>query len=165
MLKKILLGLILVLLVIQFIRPAKNAAVRASPNDVVTLYPTPPAVKQLLAVACYDCHSNATRYPWYAELQPLGWWLASHVTDGKHALNFSEVGGYTAKTAARRLNLCADEIADHSMPLFSYRLIHADARLSEAQIKILTDWFEQTSDFIKEKAALAPPPPRNPEGL
>lgn len=150
MLKKISLGLVLLFVAIQFVRPAKNLSATPGPHDITALHPTPPAVKQLLAVACYDCHSNHTRYPWYAEVQPLGWWLAQHVRDGKHELNFSELGAYSKKTAARKLDACIDEVTDKAMPLPSYRLNHRDARLTEAQTKLLTDWFEDTRDRIAD---------------
>jgi hypothetical protein len=152
--KKVILGLVLLFLALQLVRPAKNLSSASGPNDAALRYPIPPAVKQLLAIACYDCHSNNTRYPWYAEVQPLGWWLASHVRDGKHAFNFSELGAYSAKTAARRLDACVDEVSDRAMPLPSYRIIHRDAHLSDAQIQLLTDWFEATRDLIKEEAAV-----------
>lgn len=150
MLKKILFAFGLVLIAIQFIRPAKNLSATPSLHDLTVVQPTPPEVKQLLSVACYDCHSNNTRYPWYAEIQPLGWWLASHVRDGKAELNFSEFGTYPAKKAARKLELAIDEIDGRKMPLPSYRLSHGDARLSDAQIKLLSDWFDETHERIAE---------------
>lgn len=163
MLKKILLVFVLLLIGIQFIRPTKNLSSAPTPNDLTAVHPAPPAVKQLLSAACYDCHSNNTRYPWYAEVQPLAWWLASHVSDGKAELNFSEFGTYPAKKAARKLEESIDEVAERKMPLPSYRLIHGDARLSDAQIKLLGDWLKETREHIVKTApATAPasvPPP------
>ncbi|HEX2853292.1 MAG TPA: heme-binding domain-containing protein [Opitutaceae bacterium] len=155
MLKKILLVLGLLFIGIQFVRPARNLSSAPNPNDLIALHPTPPAVKQLLSVACYDCHSNTTRYPWYAEIQPMGWWLASHVSDGKAELNFSDFGTYPAKKAARVLEVAIDEIDGRKMPLPSYRLTHGDARLSDAQIKLLSDWFDETRERILEDAPAA----------
>ena len=94
---KILLGLAVVFLVIQFIRPAKNlsaATAFAGPADITVLHPPSPAVRQILAESCYDCHSNHTRYPWYAEIQPVSWWLAHHIKEGRRELNFSEFGNF-----------------------------------------------------------------------
>ncbi|MER3525299.1 MAG: hypothetical protein C4326_14965 [Ignavibacteria bacterium] len=76
MLKKILARIALVLaalfLVAQFIRSEKNIGDLQSPNDITVLYPVPADVQSMLRTSCYDCHSNATRYPWYAEIQPIG---------------------------------------------------------------------------------------------
>ncbi len=145
--KKILLGLVLVAGVIQFIRPEKND-LPAGPNDLAKLYPPPPAVKQLLETACYDCHSNRTRYPWYAQVQPVGWWLASHINDAKAQLNFSEFGDYDEYHRVKKLQSVSDEVTDRSMPLKSYTWIHHDAKLTDTQIKLLSDWADALANKI-----------------
>ena len=103
MLKKILKiifqVLILALIVIQFIRPAKNKSDEVSKNDISTIYPVPENVLAILKASCYDCHSNNTFYPWYAEIQPVGWWLDNHIKDGKRALTFSEFITYRIKNS------------------------------------------------------------------
>src|ERR1700760_3642067 len=121
MLKKIILVLFAAFIAIQFFRPVKNVSTKVSANEITTKYPTSAAVRHILEVACYDCHSNNTRYPWYAEIQPTAWWLASHVEDGKKHLNFSEFGALTEKKQARKLQQVVDEITDKTMPLPSYR--------------------------------------------
>jgi hypothetical protein len=146
--KKIFLGLLLTFIVIQFFRPAKNLSSKASAQDITTKYPTTAEVRHVLEVACFDCHSNNTRYPWYAEIQPTAWWLASHVEDGKKHLNFSEFGSLTDKRATRKLQQMIDELTDKTMPLPSYRWGHKDARLTDAQIQLLTDWAESVREKI-----------------
>lgn len=150
--RKILLGGAAVLLVGQFIRPAKNLSTSpAGKDDFATLYPPPPEVARILETACYDCHSNHTRYPWYAELQPAGWWLASHINDGKRALNFNEFGAYTAKRQAKKLDAILDQVTDGTMPLTSYTWIHRDAILTPAQSKAFTDWIASIRDSLADK--------------
>lgn len=152
--KRILLGLAVAFLALQFVRPAKNqaaAAPFAGPDDITIAHPPPPEVRQILAAACYDCHSNHTRYPWYAEIQPASWWLARHVRDGRQALNFSEFNAYSAKRQARKLELLCDEVRDHAMPLKSYQLMHPDARLTPAQVTGLCQWAEGIEDQLAEK--------------
>jgi hypothetical protein len=151
--KMALLGLLPVFLALQFVRPTRNVAAVAGPNDLIVKYSPPPAVRQILATACYDCHSNNTLYPWYANVQPVGWWMTDHVNEAKDALNFSEFGSYTTKRMLRKLDTCDDELTDHSMPLLSYRIIHADARLTPEQIKLLSDWFDSLHDQIEEAGA------------
>lgn len=149
MLKRILVGLVVVVVAIQFIRPKANSAAQSSTkDDFVVMYSPPAEIRQILAVACYDCHSNTTRYPWYAQIQPTGWWLASHINDGKAALNFSEFGTYAAKKQARKLSQISDQLTEHTMPLGSYTWIHRDARLTEAQIKTVSDWMDDLHDKI-----------------
>ena len=57
-------------------------------------FPVPVNVMQILRRSCYDCHSDSTVYPWYAEIQPVGWWLNSHIEDGKRGINFNRFGSY-----------------------------------------------------------------------
>ena len=142
MVKKILLGLLVLFIAIQFIRQSKNLGASPGPADLFAQHQAPAEVKQLVQTACYDCHSNATRYPWYAEIQPVGWFLADHIKEGKRHLNFSEFGLLTTKRATRKLEQCAEEVSEGGMPLASYRLVHADARLTDAQRKLLVAWFD-----------------------
>lgn len=152
MIRKILLGLVVVFVAIQFVRPAKNLSPVAGPNDLTAKIAVPADVQRVLARACYDCHSDNTRYPWYAGVQPVGWWLASHIRDGKRHLNFSEFGVYNAKNAARRLRGVAHTVDNGSMPLHSYTWIHRDAILTEAEKKLVADWAEAA------RSKLAPAP-------
>ena len=95
MIKKIVIGLAAGLVVIQFFQPEKNQAAELSPNDIAHVYSDMPTdIKTLLQNKCYDCHSNNTKYPWYAHTQPVAWWIANHVKEGKQELNFSEFALY-----------------------------------------------------------------------
>jgi hypothetical protein len=149
--KKILLGLVALLVVCQLFRPTKNIS-RETPgkNDFLVTHAAPAEVQQLFAVSCYDCHSNHTRYPWYAEIQPAGWWLAWHVADGKKELNLSEFALYSAHRQGLKLDAMIDVLEDHSMPLKSYTLIHRDAKLSEAQVKTLVSWLEDEREKLSD---------------
>ena len=142
MIKKILLGLAVAVIAIQFVRPAKNLSPAVGPNDITAMVAVPAEVQRVLARACYDCHSDNTRYPWYAQVQPVGWWLASHIHDGKRHLNFSEFGAYDAKIAARKLRGVARTVNSGFMPLHSYTWIHRDAILTSAEKKLVADWAE-----------------------
>jgi hypothetical protein len=142
------LGLLAAVVAIQFFRPEKNLSASDSPGELLALHPAPAEVRALFLNACYDCHSNRTRYPWYAEIQPVGWWLAQHVRDGKQELNFSSFGQLSRKRQTSKLEACIDELEAKTMPLPSYTITHHDARLSEAQISALVDWLEETAAKI-----------------
>lgn len=117
---KVLLGLGALLVVAQAIRPMSNHGTIVGPDHITKLAPMPAEVDAILQRACYDCHSNATTYPWYANIQPVGWWLEKHVRDGKRHLNFSEFATYSAKRATRKLEETVEEVREHRMPLASY---------------------------------------------
>lgn len=151
MLKKIALVLLVLFVGIQFFRPEKNlSAAPPGKDDFMVRFPPPPEVKRLLEVACYDCHSNHTRYPWYAQIQPVGWWLADHVRDGKAELNLSEFGALTDRRKGSKLETMYDEASERHMPLKSYTFVHRDAKLTDAQIQLLCDWFESVRDQLPE---------------
>ena len=142
MLKKILIAILLVLLVVQFIRPGRNRASAKDNNDISNIYNVPGDVQSILAKACNDCHSNNTSYPWYTNIQPLGWWLQHHIDEGKEELNFSVFGSYKPKKQAHKLEEVAELVKSSEMPLSSYTLIHKNARLTDEEKDILLSWSE-----------------------
>ena len=62
MFKKILLVLLVILIIIQFIHPARNNSLSDQPNNIARMYKVPAEVNTILVKACLDCHSNKTRY-------------------------------------------------------------------------------------------------------
>jgi hypothetical protein len=151
-----LLGCGILFVTLQFIRTPKNVAAGPDPRDILAIHPAPPAVEEILRNACYDCHSNTTRYPWYAEIQPLSWWIASHVQKGKKHLNFSTFFDYSVKRADSKLEAAADEVTEGAMPPPSYQLAHPDARLTPEQTQALTDWITVARSRILASAPEAP---------
>lgn len=148
--KKILLALFAVLIAIQFIRPARNESSKVLPADISKLYAVPGDVQQVLQKACYDCHSNSTNYPWYANIQPFGWLLAYHIKHGKEELNFSEFGSYPLRKQRNKMQGIINSIKDDEMPLASYKLMHPAARLSAAEKALITDWASKTKDSVSK---------------
>ncbi|HEY4207387.1 MAG TPA: heme-binding domain-containing protein [Puia sp.] len=137
---KILLFLLVVLVLIQFIRPSENHSAKLSANDITLHYTVPDSVLSMLKRSCYDCHSNNTRYPWYNRIQPVAWWLNSHVRDGKKELNFSEFASYPISRQAKKLKNTVNQIKKDEMPLHSYLWIHHDAKLEQGQKDALIQW-------------------------
>lgn len=139
--KKRILYIVLILLVlIQFVRPARNEGQADTPQDITHSVQVPANVQTILKASCYDCHSNHTVYPWYTNIQPVGWWLSSHVNDGKRHLNFSEFGQYDQKRMAHKLEETAEEVEEGHMPMPAYTLIHTDTKLSKEQVDELVSW-------------------------
>jgi hypothetical protein len=151
-LKRILWAVALLLVAAQVVRPPKNVAVGPAAGDFMVNYPPPAKVREILTTSCYDCHSNTTRYPWYAQIQPLGWWLRHHIDEGKNELNFSEFADYSPRRKKQKLETASDELRDKAMPLPSYLWIHRDARLSPDQAKALMEWFETVIEKVEDEA-------------
>lgn len=139
--KKIkLLGYILLaaFVIIQFIRPDKN---QGNLDSVIAFQEdtsTPDNVVRILKEQCFDCHTNYTKYPWYAELAPISFWLNDHVVDGKKHFNMSEWNSYSAKKKDHKLEELVEEVEEGEMPLPSYTWIHGT--LSEKDKKSLLEW-------------------------
>ena len=148
--KKLLIGLLVILVVLQAFRPAKNNSGNVS-KDISTVYAVPDDVKAILAKACNDCHSNNTVYPWYAAIQPVAWWLEDHVKDGKKHFNLNEFAGYRIARQYKKLEECIEQVKEGDMPLESYTLIHRNAILSDAEKQSLFSWCETVRDSIKAK--------------
>ena len=150
MLKKILIGLLVVFVIMQAFRPEKNLSGDKS-KDISTLYPVPENVQAILDRSCADCHSNKTNYPWYAEVQPAAWFLTDHVTDGKKHFNLNNFGNMRLAIQNHKLEELIEEVKEGEMPLESYTLIHRDSKLSEEDKKTLQNWAQGIMDTLKEK--------------
>ena len=81
--KKILSAILIVFIAIQFIQPAHNKSDQLLATDISKMVNIPDSVQALLKNACYDCHSNNTNYPWYSNIQPMGWLMAKHIKKAK----------------------------------------------------------------------------------
>src|SRR5262245_51840129 len=90
----------------------------------------PPEVAAILHRSCYDCHSNETRWPWYAYVAPVSWLVTHDVEKGRSNLNFSEWSSMSPKRRSRAPEKMIDNIEKGDMPLPIYLRMHDDAKLS-----------------------------------
>ena len=149
--RKIWVGLLVLFIFIQFVQPTRNKSNQSLQTDLVKLFVVPSEVLKVLEAACFDCHSNNTKYPWYSWVQPFGWILANHIRKGKEDLNFSEFGSYSVRRQLSKLTGVANSINDGSMPLSSYTLLHKTARLSKDEKALLINWVLKTRDSLRMK--------------
>jgi hypothetical protein len=150
MVKKLFLVLLVAFLGLQFFRPEKNISNERS-RDISTKYAIPAEVDAILKVACNDCHSNYTRYPWYANVQPVTWWLNNHVTDGKKHLNFSTFAERRIAVQNHKFEEIIETVRDKYMPMESYTALglHPEAKLTEQQRNTLINWAQSQMDSLK----------------
>ncbi|WP_297704739.1 heme-binding domain-containing protein [uncultured Eudoraea sp.] len=151
MLRKVFIGLGIVLIIIQFFRPEKNESNERT-YDVSTKYEVPDDVNQLLQVSCKDCHSNKTEYPWYANVQPVAWWLNDHVIDGKKHLNFSTFVKMPIAIQNHKFEETIEMVEEKEMPLPSYTNfgLHKEANLTEEQRQKIIVWAQDQMTYLKE---------------
>lgn len=136
---------------IQFIPTTRNQSVLILQADFNNTFEVPYNIQNILKKSCYDCHSNNTNYPWYHKIQPASWLLENHIKEGKKELNFSEFGASSKRRQKSKLKSIINQIKDDEMPLYSYTLIHSDAKLSEGNKKDLIDWLSKQKDSIQKK--------------
>lgn len=149
--KKVLTGLLIILVMIQFVQPVRNKSGQVMPNDMSRVVFVPNDVDGILKKACYDCHSNQTNYPWYTAIQPIRWFTNSHIQSGKAALNFNEFDTYTLRRQQNKLRAIAHSLTDRTMPLSSYTLVHRNAILSETERSVMIKWIQHTTDSLSRK--------------
>jgi hypothetical protein len=107
---------------------------------VVSEIAAPTAVHEVLRRACYDCHSNETRWPWYAYVAPVSWLVAKDVHDGRRHLNFSTWGTYIADKQEAKIQEIWEVVSEEEMPLPIYLPMHPEAKLSDADRAALQQW-------------------------
>lgn len=139
------IGLLITIVGIQLVPKQRNEANAALPTDIITAYAVPQDIANVLHKACYDCHSNHTEYPWYYAVQPVAMWMDHHLEEGKHELNFSEFATYKLKRKLHKLEEIAKEVEEGEMPLSSYTLMHANAKLNEEEKRNLIEWTKALS--------------------
>jgi len=136
------LGILAVVILLQFFQPEPNSAPPDPELDMLEILVLPEPMSELIRKACYDCHSNQTVYPWYSRISPVSWYLNRHIVKGKADMNFSEYG---LLEKADKIGMFADfcDVLDAgTMPLQSYVLIHKDARLTQEERENLCMWSE-----------------------
>lgn len=141
--KKILIVVLVAFVIIQFFPIDKTNAPLNPGMDFLKIKNTPPKVAKLINNSCYDCHSDETKYPWYASIAPASWWLKSHIDEGRKHLNFSIFATYEPKRQIHKMEEAIEMIEKHEMPLDSYYLGHQDAKLTDAERQELIDYLKR----------------------
>jgi len=139
------IGVAVLFIIIQFVPVQQNTSENYQSSFKPTGYsPIQAEVTAILQKACWDCHSNQTAYPWYNKIAPISWYLARHINNGKKHLNLDSWNDYDPAKRAHKNEEIIEVIEENEMPLFSYTLLHPDAKLSEEQKDILIQYFSHT---------------------
>ncbi len=134
----VLLGLVL----IQFIPIDRTNKPIKSSENFVNVYQTPDKIGNLLKNACYDCHSNETKYPDYAYIAPISWSIKQHINEGREHLNLSEWMKYNKEARLTMLRNTIASLENKTMPVPGYIVYHKTANLSDAERTLLANYFK-----------------------
>ena len=128
---KALLGLSVIFASLQFLPVARPSA------PVISEWRAPTAIYSTIRRACYDCHSNETRWPWYSSLAPASWWVVRAVKRGRAELNFSNWNPLHHKKMLRRIE---HAIFSQHQQNGLYTLAHPSSILEDTEREYILQW-------------------------
>ena len=120
-------------------------------NDFLGRMNPPVKIAAMFRSACYDCHSDETKWPWYSSVAPMSWQIAQDVDEGRVQLNLSEWPS-DPKRAWKKMENMSEEIDQKDMPLKKYMILHKDAQLTDDERSELTQWLDKQADMLKSQA-------------
>ena len=116
----------------------------------------PPEVEAIMRRACYDCHSNETRWPLYSRMAPGSWLMSRDVHQGRKHHNFSEWGSVDEDERQTDRENCWEQIESGNMPPWFYIYpMHLSARLSAADKVLLKSYLMANAGKDKKSADAA----------
>jgi len=148
-----LAGTALALAAIQLVPYGRNHA--APPDGLLAAFDSP-RTEELARKACFDCHSNRTKWPWYASLAPISWRIQGHVDRGRQALNFTALDT-TTEDGAEAAGESGETIQKGEMPPNDYVLMHPEARLTASERQELARGLDRTFASFTERGGKEEP--------
>lgn len=132
-------GLASIVGVFLFVQLVPYGRTHSNPPTIVEPAWDSPRTRALAVRACFNCHSNQTRWPWYSNVAPFSWAVQLDVDAARSVINFSEwdrryaLAGYAGRRTSAGM-----------MPPDKYRLAHPEANLTPAERMELARGLEAT---------------------
>lgn len=140
LIKWVLIVVACLFVIAQFKRPAKTNPAFDQSMALEAHTQLNPKVAAILDRSCNDCHSNKTRWPWYANVAPVSWFVIDHVEEGREHMNLSEWGKYSSDERKALLGDFCELVTENAMPLSSYTPLHPGSKLSDEDKKVICEW-------------------------
>jgi hypothetical protein len=131
----------------QFVRPAMKDPPHKKLMEGAVI---PANVTAVLNRACQDCHSNNTKWPWYAKVAPVSFLIADDVNRGRAFLNLSEWERYSLGQKLGYLSSMSEATRDQKMPPRVYSTLHSHARLSEGERAAIARWATEERQRLRQ---------------
>lgn len=121
----LILGLIVIVFAVLVVI-GNVASAHTNPPVTHTVQWNDAATEALARRACFDCHSNETRWLWYSYIAPVNFLVVHDVDEGRAKMNFS---------TGRELEAgeMIEQIERGEMPPGKYLVLHPDASLSASE--------------------------------
>ena len=133
---KVLLAVAVLMLMIQAVPYGRN---HSNPQGRTEPRWNRAETRELARRACFDCHSNETVWPGYAQVAPISWLIQHDVDEGRQKLNFSEW-----QRPQEESKEAAESVRKREMPPRMYTLLHPEARLTIEDRSALIQGLEAT---------------------
>lgn len=146
--KIFLLILLVVFVVIQFFPSGRTANEAIGGQGLFEIEEIHSDIGKLLKNACYDCHSQSVKYPWYSYVAPVSWLVARDVNFGRENLDFGKWGQLSKREKIKSLGNISEEVEDENMPMKIYITMHSEADLSDEDRELIVNWADELAEKI-----------------
>jgi cytochrome c len=121
----------------------------------------PAAMRATLITKCADCHSMQIRTPLYGRFAPMSWLMERDIVEGRKKMNLSLWDIYSADQRQTLEAKIVQQAKAQAMPPLPYRMIHWNARITEADVRSFTQWAREAPthavDSVAQSASASDP--------
>jgi len=141
-LKQIAVAIVVLFIAMQLVPVDRHNPTVEPGQTLYSMTPVPPGVRSVFDSSCNDCHSNETRWPWYARVSPASWIVAHDVQKARREMNFSEWGTYSPEKREDKLEEICEQVVNGDMPDGKYAFLHPKSRPTAKQRDAVCKWTE-----------------------
>jgi hypothetical protein len=137
-------GAIAIFVLIQLIQPSRTNPPVVPSRSLEAHVEVPPQVQAVLKRSCYDCHSNATVWPWYSHVAPVSWYVAHDVNEARSHVNLQNwEAQINEQEGKEHLGLFCKLIREGKMPPADYRVMHKGTDVSPEETTAVCAWSQK----------------------
>ncbi|HET8826144.1 MAG TPA: heme-binding domain-containing protein [Terriglobales bacterium] len=141
------------LFLLAFVHPFGNARVADPARQLMSSAQIETPVLDVLQRSCQNCHSERTTWPAYSHVAPISWLIEKDVQNGRSHWDMSKWDRYSLEDREHILSQIGPMVRNKQMPLPKYLLLHPEAKLSDADAKLLYQWSRQERKRLKSETA------------
>jgi cytochrome c len=123
-----------------FVHPFGRVRSANSAGPLLAGASVPAPVMGIFLRSCQNCHSEKTAWPVYSYVAPMSWMIERDVSEARAHMNLSRWAEYDSERRREILTEMGSLVRNYQMPPGRYLLLHPDARLSDADVKLLYEW-------------------------
>jgi hypothetical protein len=152
----LLAGVVAVVVLSLLIHPFGDLKAHSSLNPLLAGADVNPAISQIIARSCQNCHSEKTEWPWYSYVAPVSWLIEKDVHDARSHMNLSHWGEYSLEKKQELLTRLAAAVRNRQMPPARYTLMHPGAKPSGTELEQIYEWARGERRRLKSMPAVSP---------